>query len=303
MKKLNLSVIIFTSNSASVIERAIKSASSADEIIVFDSGSTDDTVKIAKKHTKNVIQIQFIPYVEPQREQALTHATHEWVLFLDADEEAPENLEEMVTYAQERNVVVNIPRKNMIFGKWIEHSGYWPDRHPRLFKKGSVIWHTEIHSKPTINAEIYNVPAIENNALIHHHYTSVTEWILRMDRYTSVKVKELQDVPFVWTSVLTAPLAEFLRRYFAWEGYKDGLHGLVIALLDAVYSLMIALKQWEMIKFAEPQESVTLTRVEKEFLALQKELGYWFREIALKSAKNTSEKILMRLKQKIRTSL
>ena len=146
-----ISVVINTFNEEKNIERAIESVEWADEILVCDMYSDDDTAVIAKKLGAKIIFHKRVGFVEPARNMAISKAEGDWVLVLDADEEIPSELAGKIREIISKDGVVThveIPRKNIIFGKALNASMWWPDYNTRLFKKNSLTWGNRIHSKP-----------------------------------------------------------------------------------------------------------------------------------------------------------
>jgi (heptosyl)LPS beta-1,4-glucosyltransferase len=273
-----LSVVINTINEEKNIKRAIQSVQEiADEVIVVDMHSEDDTVKIAKRLGATIYTHKQEGYVEPARNFAIKKATGKWILILDADEEVSRQLS-----AKLKKIVKNpigdyyrIPRKNIIFGKWIKHSRWWPDYNIRLFKKGFVTWNEVIHSVPMTKGKGVDLKARENLALIHYHYNTVEEYIQRLNRYTThhAKLKQKEGYVFSWQDLIVKPTAEFLSRYFQGQGYKDGLHGLALANLQAFSELVLFLKLWQEDKFKT--NSLTVKNVIGEMKTMTKEVNYW----------------------------
>jgi len=128
-----------------------------------------------------------------------------------------------------------------------------PDYVIRLFKKGSIRWSEKIHSVPLTRGEGKDLEAKEINAIVHYNYNSIAQYLERLNRYSKIQAEELvaSGYKFNWQDVLKKPMNEFLSRFFAGEGYKDGLHGLVLALLQAFSELIRYLKVWEKEKFVE----------------------------------------------------
>jgi len=251
-----ISVVINTLNEEKNIARAIESVKWAQEIIVCDMYSTDDTAKIAKGLGARVINCKKIDYVEPARNFAISKTTEDWILILDADEEIPtelaKRLQEIIRNETKVNFV-EIPRRNIIFGKGLTATGWWPDNHIRFFKKGTVIWKNEIHSKPETRGVGLTLDSEEKWAIIHHNYQTIAQFIERMNRYTTVEAKELKKsgYNFRWQDLFEKPLNEFLSRYFANKGYVDGLHGLALSLFQAFSFLVLYLKIWDIEGFKE----------------------------------------------------
>ena len=174
---------------------------------------------------------------------------------------------------------------------------WWPDFNIRFFKKGTVTWSDKIHIKPSIKGELINLPEEEGFALIHYHYQSITQYIQRLDRYTTIQAKGLLDegYKFIWKDLMIKPFNEFLGRYFANSGYKDGLHGLVLALLQAFSFLVMYLKVWEEGSFNE--QDISLTDVKKITKESSSDLKYWFHLCLL--PKNPIRKVIQKVKYKI----
>lgn len=295
-----ISVVINTLNEEKTIEQAIKSVEWADEVLVCDMHSDDDSAVLAKKLGAKIILHKRLSFVEPARNFAVSRASHGWVLVLDPDEEAPESLgKKLREIIKEDGVTthVEIPRKNLIFGKWMKAAGWWPDYNIRFFKKGSVTWSDKIHRPPQTEGQGLRLPLDERFAITHHHYESVSQFLLRMDRYTSVQAKELktQGHEFSWRDLIKKPLGEFLSRYFANRGFEDGLHGLALSLLQAFSELVVYLKVWEGKEFKD--EKVEWNSLKEVSVEAGNEIDYWFKYGNL--SKNPLKRAIQKAKNKI----
>jgi len=276
-----ISVVINTLNEEKNLPRAISSVKGiADEIVVVDMCSTDATKKVAEDLGARVYLHKNIGYVEPARNFAISKARNEWILILDADEEIGKKLVKKIKKIINEPTAdyYRLPRKNIIFSKWIKYSQWWPDYNIRLFKKGSVSWSEDIHSIPLTAGNGIDIEAKEDLAIIHHNYSSVEQFLERINRYTSVQADLLikQEYKFIWKDLITKPLKEFLGRYFSNEGYKDGLHGLALCLLQAFSEVILYLKIWQQEKF-QPQ-AVTLEETTRELKHAGKEINWWITE-------------------------
>lgn len=277
-----ISVVINTYNEEKNIERAIKSVKWAQEIIVCDMYSDDNTAEVAKKMGAKVYLHKKLDYVEPARNFAISKASNEWILVLDPDEEIPEVLKERLMQIAGKMKQINyvkIPRKNIIFGKWMRASMWWPDLNIRFFRKGVVKWGDKIHRPPEVTGEGLDLAAEEKWAIVHHNYQTVAQFIDRMNRYTTVEANQLKmdDYQFKWTDLIHQPTGEFLSRFFANKGYEDGLHGLALSLLQALSFLIVYLKVWESEKFKE--EDVSIKELETLKDQSGQELNWWFKQI------------------------
>jgi (heptosyl)LPS beta-1,4-glucosyltransferase len=274
-----LSVVVNTLNEEKNLARCLTSVKDlADEIVVVDMHSSDDTVKIAKKFGAKVYNHKKAGYVEPARNYAMGKASGEWIFILDADEEASVGLKKKIKelISKPDASYYRIPRKNIVFGKWMEHSRWWPDYNIRLFKKGSVSWSEIIHSVPTTIGEGADLEAKEDFAIIHHNYQSISQYIDRLNRYSDKQAEALlkeKKYKFAWQDLIRKPVNEFVSRFFAGEGYKDGVHGLALATLQAFSELSVYLKVWEKKKFK--QADISIYKINKEITEVQKDINYW----------------------------
>ena len=299
--KSTISAIIIAYNEEKNISDCLASVSFADEIVVIDNESTDGTSICAKKFTKHVFVAKRVGYVEPIRNFALTKATGDWILFLDADEQIPETLAKKLRQIVDEDFydAVQIPRKNIIFNKWIEHAGWWPDNLLRFFKKDMISWPEEIHVQPTLPERTVTLEPISENAILHQNYQTISHYLQKLDTYTTVQAKEriAAKVNFRIHDLLTNPVKEYISRFFAREGYKDGLHGFVLSLLQGFSELIVMLKIWEIQGFKE--YSNILTDVEKERKVAESEMTYWLLSTQIQHNKNPFKKILLKGKRKL----
>jgi (heptosyl)LPS beta-1,4-glucosyltransferase len=245
-----LSVVLTVWNEEANILRVLESVRGlADEIVVVDTESQDKTVAIAKKFGCKVYHHKYTGIVEPVRNFSISKATGDWILLLDGDEEVSYGLAQVIRDAIADPGVdyYRIPRKNIIFGSWIKSDHWWPDYVYRLFKKGFIVWPDAIHGIPETRGVGKEFPKEEKYALTHHNYQTVSQYLERLDRYSNSQLRLLVDrqVPFTWTLLMTKPTAEFLTQYFARNGYKEGIHGLVLAGLQAFSELVLYVKYWQ----------------------------------------------------------
>ena len=307
---MKLSVVINTKNAESTLEAALKSVKFADEIVVVDMKSTDKTVEIAQKYTDKIFAHTDVGYVEPARNFAIKKATGDWIFILDADEEVPQELEAAIkgivmsaSAGEKTGDCYYIPRRNLIFNKEIEKTGWWPDYVLRLFKKGFVSWSDEIHSIPITRGVVKELPAIVDLAITHHNYQHVDQYFERLNRYTSIQAKEItldldREQQEIDGSFITKKFySEFLSRFFAGRGVNDGTHGLALSLLQGLSEAIVAIKSWEEKGFPESnreQEESTIA----ELAQFNKELAYW---IANWKVENSSgiEQFMWKIRRKL----
>lgn len=281
-----ISAVINTLNEEKNIKQAIKSIDWVGEIIVVDDGSTDNTIQVLeelKKEGKNlkIYKHQSKGYVEPARNFAISKASNEWILILDADEQLIDNLLkkliEIITKTKQIDYI-RIPRKNIIFGRWMKASMWWPDYNIRFFKKGKVKWGNQIHRPPQTIGQGLDLPADEKYAIIHYNYDSISGFLERMNRYTNIQAREIkkEGYKFNWKDLIEKPLSEFLSRFFANRGYQDGLHGLALSFLQAFSFMIVYLKLWEMDKFAN--QGIDLSEINSERNKSGQAINYWLKQ-------------------------
>jgi len=286
--KMHLSVVIHTKNSEKTLKGALESVQWADEIIIVDMHSIDDSREIAKKYTDQIFTFKDVGYVEPARNFGISKAHGEWVFILDADEEVSKGLREFiqkVSTSQDsahETVAYQIPRSNEIWGKGMEHTGWWPDYQLRLFRNGAVEWSKVIHEGPKVMGKIDQLPPKQQVAILHHNYQTVSQFVDRLNHYTTIQAKSTHYASHPETSI-DAFTNEFVQRYFSWEGYKDGVRGLSLSLLQSMSEMIVVLKKWEESEFKAQSltEEMSIAKIDE----LRQTLNYW---IADWKVKNTS---------------
>ncbi|MDE2025794.1 MAG: glycosyltransferase family 2 protein [Patescibacteria group bacterium] len=297
-----LSVVIMAFNEEKKIAGCLESVKDvADEIVVIDNGSTDATVAIAKKYTTKVFKQKNDPAkIDLQKNFGFAKATGEWILSLDADERVSPQLTKEIQMVMDQVSTYNgywIPRKNIIFGTWIQHTGWYPDNQLRLFKKGKGKYTSEhVHEHLEIEGTVGNLQEM----IVHEHYQTVGEFLSKMLVYAPNEAKNTLDkgYEFSYLDAIRFPSREFISRFFAREGYKDGLHGLVLSLLMAFYHEVVFVYLWESKNYEVVSSDEFLSDVKKESVHIGRELAYWFTTESLKAAKGL-EKITLKIKRKL----
>lgn len=247
---MSISVVIHTYNSEKYLEECLQSVSTAEEIVICDMHSTDRTIEIAQKYGCKIIYHENLGYADPARNFALSHATKDWTLVLDSDEIVPEAL---MKYLREETSkpdcpdVFILPRKNYVFGKPMRC--LYPNKIIRFFRTGYVTFETQVHVTPNIlKGSIYEIdPKHEELALIHYNYDTVESFIARTNRYTTLELDKLVERNFKFSLkyFFLRPLGEVFKRYVLKQGYKDGLHGFLVAFLLGMYKSIAIIKLWE----------------------------------------------------------
>jgi (heptosyl)LPS beta-1,4-glucosyltransferase len=252
--KPGISAIVIAHNQVDLLKKCLSSLSWVDEIIVVDLESTEDVSSVAAKFKATYKKNSQVQIVEQVRQKSLQYATHEYVLFLDPDETIPPALAKVLIFSLQNNpAFVKIPRANYIFGKWIEHTLWWPDYQVRLFQKEKISWPTTLHAQPTVEGEGITLPPVEENAIHHLNYVTLDEWIDKNRRYAKENAAELLESSTIFTlsDALKKSIGEITRRFFKSYGYADGLHGLMLSILQSFYYFLVYAYYWEGKKYAE----------------------------------------------------
>lgn len=290
--KLPLSVIIHTRNSSKTLEKALQSVAFAREVIVVDMESTDNSVELAKNCGARVVMHKDVGFVEPARMFGILQASHEWVLLLDADEEIQPKLAERIPELLTQEVsAYKVPRKNLMFGKWPKHAAWWPDYVVRLFKKDAIDWPATIHAQPTVDGRVGELEPSEDLAILHHNYDSVTDYVDRINHYTSIAASEKKVEQ---RNALEAFSNELVSKYFHLNGHKDGVLGLHISLLQAMYQSIQAMKAWE--KSGKKEFAIDPGRMME---TLMQDLAYWRADYECKKSKGLG-RIVWMLRRKLK---
>lgn len=251
MPSAPISVVVNTLDAARVLAFALRSVASwAAEIVVVDMASTDDTVAIARAHGARVVTHPRADCVEAARAFAVAAAREPWVLVLDADEVVPLALSRRLRAiaAGDDADAVRIPRVNHLLGAPLLHTGWGPerDRHLRFFKPAAVEIPTRIHAPivPRPGARVVDLEVVPGASLVHFNYTDVDDFVARLARYTSVEADQAYargERDGVLRG-LAGAVREWAVRWLRHGGWRDGWRGAHLALLMAVYRVVVAAK-------------------------------------------------------------
>lgn len=236
---MKISATIIAFNEERNIARVVESLRCCDEIVVVDSGSVDRTVEIAGKLGARVVESAWPGYAA-QKNLAAERATNDWILSLDADESLSEALEGEIWRIKKngpRFDAYTMPRLAQYLGRWILHSGWYPDRKVRLYDRRKARWVGDfVHESVRVNG---NVGHLEANVL-HFTCNSLSEHLRTMDRYTTLAAEQTiaNGSRVGWLELLASPPWTFFRT-FVWKlGFLDGVEGLAIAYMAALYNFL-----------------------------------------------------------------
>jgi glycosyltransferase involved in cell wall biosynthesis len=236
---MKITATIITLNEERNIARAIESLRCSDEILIVDSGSTDRTVELAQNLGVRVLEAGWLGYAA-QKNWAAEHANHEWILSLDADEALSEALEAEIWNLKKTGPAFDaytMPRLARYLGRWIYHSGWYPDRKIRLYHRDQAKWVGDfVHESVQARGRVGHL----NSNILHFTCESLSEHVKTMDRYTTLAAQELaaRKMKVPYSRLIVDPAWTFVKSYFLQRGFLDGLEGLTIAQMAAFYTFL-----------------------------------------------------------------
>jgi glycosyltransferase involved in cell wall biosynthesis len=242
-----VTVTIITLNESRHIAAAIDSAAWADEILVVDSGSTDDTVSIATAKGVRVMSRTWPGYVD-QKNYAASVASHDWILSLDADERVTPPLAAEVRTIVDGNSTeraFRVPRVTFHLGRWVRTTDFYPDYQTRLYDRRAARWQGKyVHESVVADGPVGQL----KNELQHYSYRDLSDHLDRINQYSTLAARQMHESGRRATPIdlLLHPPAAFLRNYLVRGGFADGMAGLTISLVNAYSVLLKFAKLWEL---------------------------------------------------------
>ncbi|MHB0913380.1 MAG: glycosyltransferase family 2 protein [Armatimonadota bacterium] len=239
---MSISAVIVAKDEERNLRRCVESVRFADEVILVDSGSADGTVELAGSLGCKVVFHEWEGYAR-QKNFAVSQASGDWVLSLDADEEiAPELADEIRAAVESGSAeAFEMPRQNMFLGKPMRHGGWYPDRQLRLWRRGAG----EFADVP-IHEHLLLVEGVRlgrlNHPIVHYTYPTVSDFLRKADAYTEIEAA--RGRPSI-SRIITAFPVKFAEVYLYKSGWRDGLHGFVAAVLMSARVFVRQVKIWE----------------------------------------------------------
>lgn len=247
-----LTVTVITRDEGENIGACLASVAWADEIVVVDSGSTDETVAIARRQSARV-EVRPWPGYGAQRNYAASIAAHDWILSIDADERVPPQLaaeiRTLLASEPERRGY-RIPRLTWYLGRWIRGTDWYPDYQLRLYDRRAGQWDSRrVHESIALNGEA----GLLQHDLQHFAYRNISDHLATIDRYTTLAAEQWAEegrhVPLA--GVIFYPPFAFLRNYVLRGGFKEGTAGLLVSVLNSYYVFLKMAKSWELARGAK----------------------------------------------------
>jgi glycosyltransferase involved in cell wall biosynthesis len=242
-----LTVTVITWNESANIEAALASVGWADEIVVIDADSSDDTATIARRHTDRV-EVRPWPGFSAQKNFAASRASYDWILSLDADERvSPALADEIRTLLASEPPArgYRVPRISHYLGRWIRGTDWYPDFQLRLYDRRAGAWNgRRVHESVRLAGE----PGLLKHDLQHYPYRDISHHLATIDRYTTLAAEEMAEegrTPSIAGIALHPPFA-FLRNYLLRGGFRNGSAGFVVSALNSYYVFLKLAKAWEL---------------------------------------------------------
>jgi Glycosyl transferase family 2 len=248
---LPVTLCVSTRNAAPLLAGCIDSVRGwVSEIVVVDMESSDSTLEVARSYGATIVQAPAAGWAEPGRQSGIDAATQPWILVLDADERAAAGLRSLAAEYVGRDELagVRLPRQNFQLGWWVPGSGIWPDWQLRLFRGARTTWPgLRTHEGPTVDGKVERAPALAENAIVHHSFASVGDWLRSANHYTDLEAERLAGAGrrASLPRLIAVPLARFIQSFAVARGYRGRRYGLAMALMSACYWLVAELKVWE----------------------------------------------------------
>lgn len=262
-----ISVVIITKNEEDMIANALSSVSFADERIVVDSGSTDNTVEIATREGARVVHVKGGSFKD-WRNKGLEAATGEWVLYIDADERITPKLATEIqdTIRFTSNTSFALRRNNIHFGKWMQHGGWEQDSIVRLFLRRAIkSWGGKVHEHAVVEGAQGHI----REPLVHLTHRNLSDGLQKSVVWTDIEARLLLEAnapkvtPF---TLVRKTLMEFVRRLILKKGYKDGMEGWIESMQQAMNRFFVYERLWELQQ--KPSLEDRYQRFEKEIQKL-----------------------------------
>ncbi|MBN1255767.1 MAG: glycosyltransferase family 2 protein [Deltaproteobacteria bacterium] len=241
-----ISVYVLTFNNERTIERCLESIRWADELVIVDSYSTDDTLDRCRRFTNQVYQRKWTNH-QDQYQYAADLTANRWVMFVDADEEIPPALAQEI---QEELKIKDgqwdgyiVHRHTYYLGRWIQHGGWYPDYEIRLYDRNKGKWAGGLHAKVTVDGRIKTL----QNRYHHYTYRDISDQIQTIDRYSQIASEDMlrEGKNFSLINMLLNPPFRFIKEYIFKRGFLDGIPGLIIIVSTMFYVFIKHAKLWE----------------------------------------------------------
>jgi len=265
MKKIDISALIIAKNEEEMLAGCLSSLSWCREVVLIDDGSTDKTREIAESYGAKVISFKHSSFSR-LREEALKRASYPWVFYIDADERVTPTLAKEIAVNIETNSAdaFRISRENVFFGKKLAWGGWQDDKVERVFRKTKLSgWHGKVHETAKYSGKLLDL----DTRLLHLTHKDVVSGLIKTANWTPIEASELflANTPKVtFLTLVRKGWMEFFRRAVVRKGYKDGITGLVEAVIQGINRVLVYIQVWELQQ--KPSIKEKYQKLEKDLL-------------------------------------
>jgi len=249
-----ISAIVITRNEEKHIGDCLQSLSFADEIVLVDSNSEDQTIPIARKYTQKIFNVEWKGFGET-KQFALENASHDWILWIDADERISTELASEIKFTLENDPPFSgyrMPRKAFFLGRWMRHGGWYPGYVVRLFRRDKGRFDSaSVHERLHVDGSIGTLHA----PILHYTDDSIHHYYEKFNRYTTLAAEELikHGKHYSLLDLLFRPVFMFLKMYLFKAGFLDGVEGFQLAVFSSNYVFTKYAKLRELSQASIPQ--------------------------------------------------
>lgn len=242
-----ISAVVITKNEEAMIANCLASLRFADEIVVVDSGSTDNTLEIVGREQVQLIEVTN-GHFKDWRNKGKSVATSDWILYVDADERVTPKLAKEIseTIQFTSNAAFALRRNNIHFGKWLEHGGWENDRIVRLFKRSQLVgWEGNVHESATVDGILGEL----KEPLVHLTHRNIKDGLVKSASWTDIEARLLLEAhtkPVRPFTLVRKFIMEFFRRLIMKKGYKDGIEGWIESFQQAINRFFVYERLWEL---------------------------------------------------------
>ena len=255
-----ISVIVITHNEEKNIDPCLKSVQWADERIVVDSFSSDRTVEIAKELGAKVFQRDWSGFAD-QKRFALEQTNHSWILSIDADERVSEALRKEILNILKEGTSRDgfyMPRRSYFLGKWIRHGGWYPGYVLRLFRREkATLPDVKVHEGFLVDGSTGYL----KGDLLHNTHPTIDQSLKKMisrNHWIALERVEHEHKKVRWYDLIFHPAAAFSKKYFSRKGFLDGIHGFILALIDAIVKIVLYMDIWDIQHREEKEKNLEI---------------------------------------------
>lgn len=250
MNTIKISAVLAVKNEEQLLEDCLKSLDWVDELVIIDTGSIDQTIKVAKKHAAEIVEYTNGKNFSDWRNKELTEAKGEWILYVDADERITPSLrKEIQTIIAEEKLECNayaIPRRNIILGKELKHGGWYPDYQKRLFHREALKkWTGEVHEEPQFLGKLCHL----KNPMVHIKHETFSQMVEKTNNWSTIEAQLMFDAKHPSMTIprfMSAMFREFWQRMITKRAFLDGRVGISFALYQVFSRFISYAKLWEL---------------------------------------------------------